>query len=351
MGAVDNEQTLASEHAATNKPPVNLPRKPIRTDEVLLRWVVSGAAFVIGTCVTSSASAYCRTTTCDSQIESCAIDPLTRCPLTGNPLYWPDACVTFGVHQAGSPLRRISYDAAQRAARGAFQAWLSVDCGGGQTPSIGAVSLGSVECDQVQYNYPDEGEDFAPGPNANIIVFRDSFWPYRQSAEDERITLALTTITYLRESGEIVDADIEINSANVALSTSDVNVTNDLQAILTHEIGHFLGFAHSEAPNSVMHRTYNVTANDGTLRRLSQDDRLAVCTAYRPGEIDVGDCRGAGPRFGFSRECYAPGQASAGLLCTVSPSPGGGGSGALPYALGLLALIGGAFARIVRPKN
>jgi MYXO-CTERM domain-containing protein len=317
----------------------------------VLQWALSGAVLVVTASVTSTASAYCRTTTCDSQIENCAIDPVTRCPLTGNVLYWPDACVTFGVHQAGSPLRRISYDTAQRVARNAFQSWLSVDCGAGQMPSIGAVYLGSVECDQVQYNYPDVGEQFAPGPNANIIVFRDSFWPYRESIQDERITLALTTITYLKETGEIVDADIEINSANVVLSTSETNVTNDLQAILTHEFGHFLGFAHSNVPNSVMHRTYNVTTNDGTLRRLSQDDRLAVCDAYRPGEIEVADCRGAGPRFGFSRECYTPGQASAGLLCNVSPAPGGAGAGAWPWALGVLALIGGAFARIVRPKD
>lgn len=316
----------------------------------VMRWVVSGATLVLATSVANTASAYCRTTTCDSQIDTCAVDPVTSCPLTGNALYWPDACVTFGVHQAGSPLRRISYDSAQRAARAAFQSWLSADCGNGQNPSIGALSLGSVECDQVQYNYPDEGESFAPGPNANVIVFRDTFWPYRESIQDERITLALTTITYLRETGEIVDADIEINSANVALSTSDTNVTSDLQAILTHEIGHFLGFAHSNVANSVMHRTYNVTANDGTLRRLSQDDRLAVCASYPPGDIEVGECRGAGPRFGFSRECYTPGQASAGLLCSVSPSPTGS-NGALPWALGLLALMGCAFARIVRPRD
>lgn len=266
----------------------------------------------------SGAHAYCRTTTCDSKIETCTVHPTTRCPTSGLPLYWPDTCVTFGVNQAGSPRWGITYDEAHEAAQRAFQSWISADCGGGQHPSIGVVALGKIECDRVEYNYPETGEDFPPGPNANIIVFRDAVWPYSEAPDSERTTLALTTITYLKDTGEIVDADIEINSATVQLSTSNTNITNDLQAILTHEAGHFLGLAHSEVQEATMHRLYNVNVGDATLRSLANDDRRGICDLYPPGAVEVGDCRGEGPRFGFSRYCHNPVQASAGLLCSTS---------------------------------
>jgi len=35
----------------------------------------------------STASAYCRTTTCDSKLEDCGVNPTTGCPITGIPLY------------------------------------------------------------------------------------------------------------------------------------------------------------------------------------------------------------------------------------------------------------------------
>ncbi len=272
----------------------------------------------------STAHAYCRTTTCDGKLEECQTNPSNGCPATGIPLYWPDTCVTFGVHKAGSPRRGITFEEAQKAAEGGFASWIGAKCdASGQRPSIGVVSKGELECDRVQYNYPAPGQDFPPGPNANAIIFRDDTWPYFEDPSNERMTLALTTITYLKDTGEIVDADIEINSANVALSTSDTNITNDLQAILTHEAGHFFGLAHSLVRGATMNKLYNVNVGDATFRSLSDDDRRGICDLYPPGAVEVGDCRGEGPRFGFSRYCHTPTQASAGLLCAAAPGVGG----------------------------
>ncbi len=144
-------------------------------------------------------------------------------------------------------------------------------------------------------------------------MFRDQGWPYLDDPTDERETLALTTITFLSDTGDIVDADIEINSANVALSVGDTNISNDLQAILTHEAGHFFGLSHSKDPNATMNKMYNVNAGDSTFRTLANDDREGICVVYPPGDAEVGDCRGEGPRFGLSRYCHTPVEASAGL--------------------------------------
>jgi hypothetical protein len=265
-----------------------------------------------------SAQAFCQTNTCDTlQPGGCPVDQ-DGCPTEASGLHlrWPDACVTFGVQKLGSPKHQITFAQAEDAAIKAFQSWISVPCGE-NLPSIGVVAVGEIECDKVEYNYPEPGEDFPPGPNANVIMFRDQGWPYLDDPDDERETLALTTITFLSDTGDIVDADIEVNSANVALSVGDTNITNDLQAILTHEAGHFFGLSHSKDPEATMNKMYNVNAGDSTFRSLARDDRDGICAIYPPGAAEVGDCRGEGPRFGLSRYCHTPVEASAGLLCSM----------------------------------
>ena len=88
--------------------------------------------------------------------------------------------------------------------------------------------LDDVACHQTQYN--------STGTNANIIMFQDTKWTYIGADN----TLAKTTVTYDNDTGEIFDADIEINHANNNFTINDDNVDFDLQAVLTHEIGHFI---------------------------------------------------------------------------------------------------------------
>ncbi len=261
----------------------------------------------------ASASAYCRTTTCDPAVD---VDRCGRtsdgCFSKGDPLFWPDLCVTFGVHKDASPLRNIPYDRADKAARAAFQTWISADCGGGSHPSVGVVPLGEVYCDQLEFNHEGAESPNAQGPNANIIVFRDDVWPYN----DIQRTIALTTITFATRTGEILDADIEVNSAGIPISTSDTAVTSDLQSILTHEIGHFLGLAHSLDPEASMNANYD--RGDLSFRTLAEDDRAGICSIYPGGDEDIRDCTGEQPRYGFSRYCGSTEMADAGVLCSTA---------------------------------
>lgn len=294
----------------------------------------------VGLSLAPNAWSFCRTNTCDqSKPGGCPVDN-SGCPTreSGFELRWPDVCVTFGVQKLGSPRHNITFAQAEDAAIRAFQAWISAPCKNG-TPSIGVVALGEVECDKVEYNYPEPEEDFPPGPNANIIMFRDDGWPHLDDPTDERETLALTTVTFLADSGDIVDADIEVNSANVALSVGDTNISNDLQAILTHEAGHFFGLSHSTVANATMNKMYKVNAGDATFRTLAPDDRDGMCAIYPPGDAVVGDCRGEGPRFGFSRYCHTPVEASAGLLCALTP-----GNHAAPAPWFYVCVLSGAGA-------
>ena len=135
------------------------------------------------------------------------------------------------------------------------------------------MDLGKVACDEVHYNDNTTGMG-----NQHAIIFRDSGWPY---PNDLNNTLGLTTITFDPDTGEIYDADMEINSS-VSLAVSDpVPATgNDFMSIITHESGHFFGMAHSNDGSATMFAHY--TPGSTYMRNLTADDTTGICTVYTP---------------------------------------------------------------------
>jgi hypothetical protein len=196
----------------------------------------------------------------------------------------------------------------------AFGAWTAVDCGGGEPPSFDLLQLRNVSCSQSQYN--------ASGPNVNVIYFDDDGW----SGDNIDGTLASTTVTF-SDSGEILDADMALNSARHDFTVSDTDVETDLVSIITHEAGHFLGIAHSPDPDAVMYYSYAT----GTLKRtLTADDISAVCAIYPPRRKATCDPT---PNGGLESSC---GGGSGG--CSVSLDDGRQGL-ALPILLGCTGLV------------
>jgi hypothetical protein len=152
--------------------------------------------------------------------------------------------------------------------------------------------------------------------NVNVILFHDDEWPHPQSED----AVGLTSTTYDERTGEIFDADIEINST-VELSSTDVVAPGkyDLLSVLTHEVGHFLGLAHSPDPDSTMQSIYEV-GTDG-FRTLSDDDIQGICAIYPP-DRPTENCDFA-PRGGFASEC-ALGVTSGGCDLSSRSSRGAG---------------------------
>ncbi len=274
--------------------------------------------------------AYCRTTTCDPLDEVDGCQPVMGCATRGESLFWPDACVTYAVQLNGSPLRDVTALELDQTMQKAFAAWLGTECGGGGQPSLGVIPLGNASCDRVEFNPPDLGR--AGAPNANLVIFRDQGWPY----PDERFVIARTSITFDPNTGAIFDADIELNSSQNEFSTGDSDIANDLQAVLTHEVGHFLGLDHSTFEHATMRANYDLS-NLGT-RTLSSDDEAGVCSIYAPDADAPKTCpNNTGPHHGFSRECGTDARADASCLSLT------GGSSedkeGLPWLMfGLLAL-------------
>jgi MYXO-CTERM domain-containing protein len=63
----------------------------------------------------------------------------------------------------------------------------------------------------------------------------------------------------------------------------------------------------------------NYDRGDISFRTLSDDDNAGMCTIYPPG-LDLDGCRGAQPRYGFSRYCGSDAQVAQG--CTLSGAVG-----------------------------
>jgi hypothetical protein len=231
-----------------------------------------------------SASAYCRTYSCDG--AACERD-LDWCIVGGKALSWPSSCITWSVQEGGSELHGISASRFEGVVQAAFDQWLNADCGNGTNPFISIENAGPVECGKTEYNQ-DHG-------NANIFLFRDEEWPPNETGH----ALALTTLWFNPNTGMIYDVDVEINGTAGPVLVSDATAGVDLQSVLTHEVGHFLGLSHSSDRNAVMRTYYDPGADD--LRRLHPDDVAGICSIYTATrEVQTSSCD---PRHGFASSC------------------------------------------------
>lgn len=256
-------------------------------------------------CLAGEASAFCRARTCKPADSNCEFEGI--CNVSGLELFRKSSCASYAVEQSGSTRHDISAAKLDDLVQKAFDRWLGADCGGGKHPSIAIESLGSVECDEVRYN--------ELAGNASIVVFRDDDWPHPSTD-----AYALTTVSYEVTTGEIYDADIEINGLVREYVTSAPEDGTDLQSILTHEVGHFLGLAHSDDPMSVMRERY--TPVQENLRVLSADDIEGICTIYPPDRKAKTDS--CAPRHGFASECISAPLVDGG--CSVASRAGRGAS-------------------------
>lgn len=261
----------------------------------------------------ATAHAFCRTTTSPLPPN---YHPSRGCYTDGLLLFWRNACVSYSINQAAS--RNISYEEAQRVIDNAFATWVNVTCANGNPVGIAVSNMGPVGCSEVKFNNE--------SPNQNLIVFRDDEWPY----SDPNSTLGLTTVTFNAETGEIYDADMEINSSARNLSTSDKVPANgfDLASVVAHEAGHFFGLAHATSPSATMYASYKPGTT--ALRTLAQDDIDGICSIYPDAatrivspEVSSNQTVAAGscdpnPRNGFTGECYSPKKKE---NCTATPQP------------------------------
>jgi hypothetical protein len=163
--------------------------------------VLRFAAFLAGlslALLAPRAHAFCRTTTNSNFVPTSA----QPCDEASAKLFWASRCIGYSVNRAASV--QVPLATAKELVAEAFAEWARHDCTeGGATCGTGKASIvardiGEVDCDQVEHT---QG-----GTNANIVMFRDGIWPHEGTA------LALTTVTFKVDGGEIFDVDMEVQS-------------------------------------------------------------------------------------------------------------------------------------------
>jgi hypothetical protein len=261
-----------------------------------VRFAIALAVALVALVVESApCHAFCRTTTSKAPP---GWDPsVSGCWTEGVPLAWSVKRVPYAVASTAS--NQVSLADATRVADLAFSAWNEVYCGGRpagiQAYDDGPIAVPSglegnglnawVACPEISQCNPAAHD---------VIVFDDGGWPYNDPAN----TLALTTVTYGVDDGRIAQAFTEINSAGQKLTTAEPPPAGggvyDLQAILTHEAGHFLGLAHATDTNSIMYAYYQPGAIE-----LTADDMYGLCTVYQhssssPSSKGGGGCTSGG---------------------------------------------------------
>ncbi len=264
----------------------------------------------------------------------------SRLETTGTPVQWPDPCLKLVAH-TGDPPARLTPAVIETAARAAAKAW----------------SRSMYVCTRLQIAV--EVSPDAPGPTAvdssNHVVFRKDKWCREDGSGMpcyDKSALAITAVTATRGDGAIIDADIEVNA--VHFKWDDMSVpgaapgAQDLQTVLTHEIGHLIGLDHTCVAAGGRHPTdeagkevpdcagaskaiqdtimYPSTLGVSPVRRfLSGDEIKAVCAIY-PAKASTPACPGATP---------AVTKRDAGVDARPRPRPDAGLEGEVPVGCAL----------------
>jgi hypothetical protein len=206
-------------------------------------------------------------------------------------LFWCTHKIPFVINEKGS---RDAGPEFFEAVKQSFQAWADPEC-----TDLEFQYRGTVASHLVGIDY------------SNLIVVRESFCEQvvpsgdvcRRDGgcknkyncwEDSDGIIALTTTSFNAKTGEIVDADIEMNGAQFVFSTVDAPfcstpfprpancVATDVRNVMTHEVGHLLGLDHSPYPSATMYwQADNLELNK---RSLDSDDILGICFLFPPGK-------------------------------------------------------------------
>ena len=287
----------------------------------------AAAALALSLCsLAGDAAAYCRSTT--SRMRASA---LGECVRTGIPLSWRSRCTGFSLFRANTPssVPLMEFD---RLARVATEAWARVPCD--------ADGRGT-QYFRVLPNLPTwNPSGYDPrGENSNTISFRPR---WNDDAVHRPGAIAITIATFDSFTGEIFDADMEMNDAefdfSIAQSMSDPSAA-DLQTILTHEFGHFMGLSHSDNDRAVMWPE----AGLGEIRRdLTSDDAAGMCAIYPAAQTPATRCI-AVPYGGLTTQ---PGGTRVTGACATAP-----GTSAPSHALIATLATLAALARLRRRER
>lgn len=211
---------------------------------------------------------------------------------SGAPLHWTDMHVVVHL-DAGHPSAQLDPTSVAAALDGALATW---------TRAPGA---------QVQFQ---QGMETSPPDGAPVecwIRFVRDDWD--QSSEQ----LASTQLWAHDKTGVITGAIVEVNEEDHDFAVDGRKDADDLQAVLTHELGHVLGLAHSGDRGATM---FASTAAGDTHQRVLADDDLRGLTTIYPATASDSPTPADSPTAAdpaAARGCSMGGSAPAGSLLPI----------------------------------
>ena len=182
------------------------------------------------------------------------------------PTHWQQQCIPWKMNELGSD--DITFEEAHEVVAAAFTTWADV-----QESFIRFEDQGTTELDIVSPNQ---------GAGENIIMWHEEDeWPYALHV------IGLTSLTYDTTTGQIVDADIEMNGDDYRFAIDGSLHAYDSQQALTHEVGHLLGLDHSLDEDATMFAQSQ--PGESHKRLLAPDDVAGLVFSHPLSEMPKND--------------------------------------------------------------
>lgn len=229
-----------------------------------------------------AARAWCRLTTSErvpTPEEPCVLPNPSAMP-PERFLEWKRPCSAIALSVA-APSDDLSLSEVASVFERSIATWEAVECDGSPLGIDIELLSETSTCTDPLYRTGGSG-------NVNAVMFVHD-WADR---EYDPSAFAVTTVWHLVSSGEIVDVDMEINERRGPYGICPPHGcvdgrTVDLENVVTHELGHYLGLAHSQEVDATMFQT--AFAGETIKRDLTDDDVAGICAAYPPGKPG-GEC-------------------------------------------------------------